>query len=88
MADIHKFKQGEEYYVVDINSGAVHIVDELVYDLLNDEGLKKIEDLVIEFKDKHEEKEIREAYNELEELIKEGILYSKDLYEGYSFSYR
>ena len=82
MADIHKFKQGEEYYVVDINSGAVHIVDELVYDLLDDEGLKEIENVVTEFKDKYEEKEIREAYNELEELIKEGILYSKDLYEG------
>lgn len=82
MADIHKFKQGEDCYVIDINSGAVHIVDELVYDLLADEGLKKIEDLVAEFKDKYEEKEIREAYNELEQLIKEEILYSKDLYEN------
>jgi six-Cys-in-45 modification radical SAM protein len=82
LADIHKFKQGEDCYVIDINSGAVHIVDELVYDLLADEGLKKIEDLVAEFKDKYEEKEIREAYNELEQLIKEEILYSKDLYEN------
>jgi uncharacterized protein len=82
LADIHKFKQGEDCYVVDINSGAVHIVDELVYDLLEDDGLKKVEDLLVEFKDKYEEKEIREAYNELEQLIKEEILYSKDLYES------
>lgn len=82
MADIHKFKQGEDCYVVDINSGAVHIVDELVYDLLADEGLKKIEDLVAEFKDKYEDNEIIEAYDELEQLIKEEILYSKDLYEN------
>lgn len=82
MADIHKFKQGEDCYVVDINSGAVHIVDELVYDLLDDEGLKKIEDLSAEFKDKYEEKEIKEAYDELKELIKEETLYSKDLYES------
>jgi len=82
LADIHKFKQGEDCYVVDINSGAVHIVDELVYDLLDDEGLKKIEDLSAEFKDKYEEKEIKEAYDELKELIKEETLYSKDLYES------
>ncbi len=27
---IHKFKQGGLYIVVDVNSGAVHVVDELV----------------------------------------------------------
>jgi uncharacterized protein len=58
------------------------VVDELVYDLLEDEGLKNLEDLVTEFKDKYQEQEIREAYNELDELIKEEILYSKDLYEN------
>lgn len=82
MADIHKFKQGTDYYVVDINSGAVHVVDELVYDLLEDEGLKDVEELVSQFRDKYKEEEIREAYAELDELVKEEILYSKDLYEG------
>lgn len=82
MADIHKFKQGKDYYVIDINSGAVHVVDELVYDLLDDEGLRKVEDLVAEFKDKYSEDEIKEAYGELEELVKEEILFSKDLYEN------
>lgn len=82
MADIHKFKQGEDYYIIDINSGAVHIVDELVYDLLEDEGLRGLDELLMEFKDKYSEETIKEAYNEIEELVKEGILYSKDLYEG------
>ena len=36
MALIHKFKQGENYFVLDVNTGAVHIVDELVYDLVDD----------------------------------------------------
>ena len=36
MALVHKFKQGEEYIVLDVNSGAVHVVDELVYDIIED----------------------------------------------------
>lgn len=82
MADIHKFKQGEDYYIVDINSGAVHIVDELVYDLLDDEGLRGVDELLTQFKDKYTEEELKEAYSEIEELTRDGILYSKDLYEG------
>ena len=39
MALIHKFKQGENYFVLDVNTGAVHIVDELVYDLVDDNKL-------------------------------------------------
>ena len=35
MSLIHKFKQGENYFVLDVNTGAVHIVDELVYDLVD-----------------------------------------------------
>jgi len=37
---IHKFKQGENYFVLDVNTGAVHVVDELVYDILDDDKLK------------------------------------------------
>ena len=31
---IHRFKQGEDYIIVDVNSGGVHIVDELVYEMV------------------------------------------------------
>ena len=32
MKTIHKFKQGEDYILLDVNSGAVHIIDELIFD--------------------------------------------------------
>ena len=32
---IHRFKQGEDYIIVDVNSGGVHIVDELVYEMVS-----------------------------------------------------
>ena len=40
MSLIHKFIQDKDYYVIDVNSGAVHVVDELVYDLLDENRLK------------------------------------------------
>ena len=39
MALIHKFKQGGNFFVLDVNTGAVHVVDELVYDILDDNRL-------------------------------------------------
>ena len=32
---IHKFKQGDLYIVLDVNSGAIHVIDELVYNVLD-----------------------------------------------------
>ena len=43
MALIHKFKQGDNFFVLDVNTGAVHIVDELVYDLVDDNELRSKE---------------------------------------------
>jgi uncharacterized protein len=73
--------QGGEYYVIDINSGSVHIIDELVYDILNEEKLKEKHEIISELKYKYSVEQIEEAYNEVQELVEEGILYSKDLYK-------
>ena len=81
MALIHKFKQGENYFVLDVNSGAVHIIDELVYDILDDEKIKSKEEVLSELKGIYKEEDIIEAYDELKELEEEGALYSPDAYE-------
>lgn len=86
MAFIHKFKQGENYFVLDVNTGAVHIVDELVYDILDDDKLKEKVDVINELKEKYNEDEISEAYDEIEELVKEEVLYSPDQYEEIAHS--
>lgn len=81
MALIHKFKQDNEYYVIDVNSGSVHMVDELVYDLLDENKLRKEEELIKEFSGKYNENDIKEALADIKELKGEGMLYSMDLYE-------
>ena len=53
MSLIHKFIQDGEYYVIDVNSGALHVVDEIVYDLLDENSLKEKEELIEIFKGKH-----------------------------------
>ena len=82
MSLIHKFEQGGNYFILDVNTGAVHVVDELVYDILDDSSLKSKEEVLTNLKGKYEESVIGEAYDEIEELVKEGILYSGDQYEA------
>jgi len=86
LALIHKFIQDGEFFILDVNTGSVHIVDELVYDLLDDNILKSKEELVKEFGHKYSAQDIDEAYEEILELKKEGYLYSKDSYEDIALS--
>jgi uncharacterized protein len=79
---IHKFRQGNDFYVIDVNSGAVHEVDELVYDMLDSDKLQAKEALKKIYKDRYSSEEIDEVYEELQSLVHEEILYSKDLYEN------
>ncbi|MEG1003459.1 thioether cross-link-forming SCIFF peptide maturase [Clostridium sp.] len=86
MALIHKFKQGDNAFVLDVNTGAVHVVDDLVYDLVDDNGLRDKEVIINELKEKYDEKEISEAYDEIKQLIDEDMLYTKDMYEDIAHS--
>ena len=81
MSLIHKFKQGNNFYVIDVNSGAVHLIDELIFDLLtNEDKLEDIEKVKESVSSKYKQEDIEEAYGELKELVTNGILFSEDLY--------
>ena len=86
MSLIHKFKQGGKCFVLDVNTGAVHIVDELVYELVDDNRLRSKEELVADFGAKYGADVVEEAYEELQELVAEGILYTEDQYEDIAHS--
>lgn len=80
---IHQYKSNGYNMVLDVNSGSVHVVDNLTYDVLQllDEG-KKEEETVETLKDRYPEQEIRDAVEECRELEKEGMLFTEDIYEG------
>lgn len=81
MSTIHKFKQENDYYILDVNSGAIHVVDELVYELVGQDSLMDKIYILDKYSEKYTEEEIDEAYEEVNGLIKDELLYSKDLYE-------
>jgi uncharacterized protein len=69
------------FIVLDVNSGAVHIVDEVVYDVLDIYRETSVEDAVKALSQKYSEEQVREAYDEINELVEAKALYSKDIYE-------
>lgn len=81
---IHRYNVLGVNIVIDIASGAVHVLDDVAYKLLeffNDKGeadLDKAQDL------EYSKDEINEAYDEIMTLINDGLLFTKDVYEDLS----
>lgn len=79
---IHVFENNGYYIVLDVNSGSVLCVDEMVYEILREfpQSFSSSE-AIQKFKGKYDEEELRQACEEIENLQKEGILYTPDLDE-------
>lgn len=95
---IHQYKNNGYNIVMDVNSGAVHVVDDIVYNMI-----PLIEPLVEEdIKDPatvkaavincgglpYQQEQIEEAVEEVLELEKQGQLFAKDIYEDYIFDFK
>ncbi|MDD7516325.1 thioether cross-link-forming SCIFF peptide maturase [Ruminococcus flavefaciens] len=85
---IHKYKLNGLNIVLDVNSGGVHLVDELTYDLLDNveppfdaECPQKVVDKLSK---SYDEQDIRDCYDEIVELYNDKILFSEDDYEKYA----
>ena len=85
---IHKYKLNGFNIVLDVNSGGVHIVDELTYDLLDNVEPpfeEKCPQKVVEKLSKvYSVEDIESCYDEIVELYNEKILFSEDDYEKYA----
>ena len=77
---IHKFKRNDVYVVLDVNSGAVHVIDEMVYDILDYYPENSRERTVEKLVNKYLEKELLVAISEIQMLIDAEQLFSKDQY--------
>jgi uncharacterized protein len=75
---IHKYILNNKNIVLDINSGSVHLVDDVVYDILDYYENHTLEEIISFLKDRYDEKNIIEAYKEIMILEKEGVLYSEE----------
>lgn len=76
----------EHYVVLDVNSGAVHLVDPMIYDLLGFYDGHNAKETMLAFKDKYAQEDIRESLAEINELQKQGLLFSKPFPVPITFS--
>ena len=76
---IHKFEQGGDYILLDVNSAAVHLIDKMTYDLLDVFDGTNDEEAVRAFSGTYPETEIREVLSELHELIDSHQLFAPDI---------
>ena len=77
MIKTHKFELNNKKIVLDINSGSVHVVDGLIYDMIDLYETKDVEEIVAELKDKYSEEDIKEAYGEIGSLRENDLLFSE-----------
>lgn len=86
---IHQFKQSGLGVVVDVFSGAIHLVDDLAYDLISMYESSSKDQIVDTLADKYSHEgvcreEIEECYNDVTSLKEDGKLFSPDTFASIS----
>lgn len=78
---IHQYKNNGYNIVLDVNSGSVHVVDDMVYDIIALYEENDAETIKEKLSNKYQVNDIVEAIEEIEELKKEGQLFTEDTYK-------
>ena len=76
--DIHKFVVNGEYILLDVNSGSVHVLDQVAYRILDVFDGANDAAIIAEFAAEFGETAVRETLEELHELRAAGQLFSAD----------
>jgi len=80
---IHQYKSNGYNIVLDVNSGAVHVVDDVTYDVIELFEKLDAEAIISKLSSKYKEEEIREVIDEVEQLKKDGQLFTEDIYQPF-----
>lgn len=81
MSMIHKFSMDGYNIVLDVNGGGVHVLDEVAYDLVDLFEEKSKEEIIDTLSKDYTREQIEEAYEEIESLKEEGLLFTEDTYQ-------
>ncbi|BCN29920.1 thioether cross-link-forming SCIFF peptide maturase [Anaeromicropila herbilytica] len=88
---IHQYKSNGYNIVLDVNSGMIHVVDDVVYDIIGLYENNSKEDIVTTILKKYSsttEAEILEAIGEIEGLKNDGALFTEDIYENHAGDFK
>ena len=98
---IHQYKNNGYFLILDVNSGAVHTADELLYDAV--EALAAVVPdmekpmplsgdqkaaVFLALSGKYKEEDINDALSDIQELIDTGELFSADVYREYVVDFK
>lgn len=85
---VHQYKNNGYDIVLDVNSGAIHVVDDVTYDVIAMyEGHTK-EEIVNTLSARYGKEEVTEALEEVQTLIDQEELFTKDTYENYIMDFK
>lgn len=77
---IHKFKQNGYNFLLDVNSGSIHVIDDIAYDVLDVYNKVSKEEAIKTLEANHSKEDLITAWNELVELEEEGLLFTEDIF--------
>lgn len=91
---IHSYKMEGYNIIIDQNSGCVHSVDEVAYDIINmfeTEPKEKIKAFILDKYSKRDDvtpEDIDLCFEDIEALIKDGRLFAKDAFENSALDFK
>ncbi len=93
---VHCYKNNGYSIVMDVNSGSVHVVDDIVYDLIplletlvtSKQSKEALLDLAEKQGFQYAKEELEEAVDEILALAEADMLYTEDIYENYIDSFK
>ena len=68
---------------MDVESGAVHVVDDVTYDVIALFEDTEISKIVEQLSDKYDKADIEEAISEVNQLKEDGQLFTQDIYQPF-----
>lgn len=77
---IHKYNMNDLNIVLDVNSGSVHIVDDLTYKILDYYEDNSREEIKAKLSKEYSEEDIYASLDEIKDLVDEGLLFTEDNY--------
>lgn len=85
---VHQYKNNGYDIVLDVNSGAIHVVDDVTYDVIALYEEHTREEIISSLEGKYPKEEIEEAWNEVQTLVDNEELFTKDTYEDYIMDFK
>ena len=83
---VHQYRNNGFNIVMDIDSGAVHVVDDLTYEIISMYEAHTKEEITEQLCGRFSNADIEGAFGEIKALIDQGVLFSEEDYEEYAES--